>query len=70
MKLKTFFDVDGDPVTVDADGLFVSLRCTEKLAGETRSAMACMDANTAEAVGLRLLKAARKLRKVESDGEE
>lgn len=69
MKLKKFFDEEGDPVTVEMDGAFVNLECTQSTNGDPRSAMVCMDADTAEAVGRRLLKGARKLRKAEANGE-
>lgn len=70
MKPREFTDVEGDPIFVEMDGSYVNLQCSQTQHGEFQSAMVCMDAYTAEAVGRRLLKAARKLRKAEANGEE
>lgn len=69
MKPKIFLDVDSDPVKVELDEYYVNLECTQSTNRDPTVAMACMDADTAESVGKRLIKAAKKLRKVEADGE-
>jgi hypothetical protein len=68
MKLKTFRDNFGDRMTVGTDGGCVEVWAFDDTQGKAVELL--FSADTAEAVGRRLLKAARKLRKAEANGEE
>lgn len=69
MKEKIFTDTWGDSLrmTMDSESVFLSGRAGDdpgKMVGSME-----LDADTAEALGWRLLKAAKKLRKAEANGE-